>query len=215
MQIPHLYVCLYSSLLYSIYTCPADITILIVSGCSGGWHPYAIPVAGFISRFSLRGLRALHQHHKRSRGNKAPQAISIFRCVIFSPLKKNGRVFVDFVTSKFLEFSRSLQRSLAPLPWHRLHFTNGLFCFIPITWRIDKKIHGLKWFQNIHGEKIMEQTSGLGWSKETFTVFMWGLLLSYQAVDDFVDPSIVWPGSWAVGSLRKRVAWLSDSSRAE
>lgn len=40
--------------------------------------------------------------------------------------------------------------------------------------------------------------------KYIFTVFMWDLLLSYQTVQDFVDPSIAGPGSWVVGSLKKR-----------
>ena len=136
-----------------------------------------------ISRFSLRGLRALPQHHKRFTGKKAPQEnfhFQIFSCVIFSHKKNTWGFLLISLLQSFWIFSIPSKRSLAPLPWHRLHFTNGLFCFIPITWRIDKKKYTAWNVSEKIWRKNMEQTSGLGWSTETFTVFMWDLLYCYH-----------------------------------
>ena len=146
-----------------------------------------------------------------------------FSVVSFFPTKKNGRVFVDFVTSKFLEFSRSLQRSLAPLPWHRLHFTNGLFCFIPITWRIDKKNTRPEMVPKYPWRKNYGANVRFGMIKRNIYSIHVGLTAIISSSGRFCGPinSMTWVlGCWVTQkkggvTFRFKPSWVVDSCCVE
>lgn len=122
----------------------------------------------------------------------------------FFPTKKHLRVFVDFVTSKFLNFLDPFKTIISAIAMASPAFHEWLVLLHPNHLKDrQKKIHGLKCFR-----KNMEKKYGANLrfgmiNRNIYSIHV-GLiiLLSCQTVQDFVDPSIARPRSWVVGSLK-------------